>query len=327
MTDQPEERAIDRLRALARNHPLPPIGSFEADLVRPPIGRVKLGDVGEGLWIWPDSGDPEGLTWDRVGFIGQRGSLIKLDWAGRELLLEFGSNTAALDAAAMISAQARTVTPPAPSPPPGRPEPATPQQAGSTPRPEPGEPAVDVEPATSTLPKPAVVEPATVVHGPPEAVEKSVIHDHVRPKVRKRSSGRRSPLRRIGTTILALVFIAAAAVGGIVIGQRLIGDGPAASDGGPRPVVIREATGEGEQVLGSFVADGPWKVLWENTVDEPLTITAIDDAGTAHVLVETDSVGQDAVFGELAGRVTVTVEGRGPWRVAVVERDPTALDG
>lgn len=131
-------------------------------------------------------------------------------------------------------------------------------------------------------------------------------------------------LRRLVIAMAATLALVLAAVGGIAIGRELIGSPTEVADPGPRPVVIKEAAGTGDQVVGRFAAEGPWLASWEHRGQGTFLVIISDPDGDDEVLVDHTGPGDGVAQSEVTGAIEVRVEADGEWQVEILERDPLA---
>ncbi|MGF1667532.1 MAG: hypothetical protein ACFCVC_14830 [Acidimicrobiia bacterium] len=261
----------------------PPIGSLQADIIDPPLGSVKIEDLDHAVRLWADDGESEVVSKHRLKILGQRGALLKIDWNGDPVLMDFGTSNAAIEAIETLSARSTNPDP----------EPST---VGRRFRPR-----LDV----------SAPEPVVAASAPKPATESKAPGSFFR------------LLKRAATIVAVLALLAGTVVVGIGLGSRMLGGGPAAPvEPRSSDVVIRNVGGvDGGQELSPFSVAKPWVVNWK-VEGGGLVVTAIAEDGSETRVTNVDSSGDGTMeFSDVGSyRILVEADDGVQWRVIVLEQ-------
>jgi hypothetical protein len=260
----------------------PPIGSLQADIIDPPLGSVKIEDLDSEVRLWADDGESEVVSKHRLKVLGQRGALLKIDWNGDPVLMDFGTSSAAIEAIETLSS---------------RPAPSVPDQPTSGRR---FRPQLDVsapEPLVSAPPKPATTptKPAPIA------------------RLLKRGATIVAVLALLAGTVVVGIGLGSRMLGGGPSGPTE----PRSSD-----VVIRNVGSvDGGQELSPFSVAKPWVVNWK-VEGGGLVVTAIAEDGSETRVANVDTTSDGSMeFSEVGSyRIVVEADEGVRWRVIVRER-------
>lgn len=276
--------------------PVPdPDAALRLTMIDPDLGAFSLEDLGESLRLRSVNGVSEVVPKRRATVMKREASVLHVDWRGERIKMDFGSVEAAFKAIQRMRTSQTVIESPYLVP---EPQPA----AEPVPPPPDPETSLPVTPPAAPTPEP----PPTATAPAPEPEHHPFL-----------SSRGHSLLRRMTNWLAAIVLLAIAVVGGIVLGQRLIGAPSPAVDTGPRAVTIKAATGTADQNLGRFVAVGAWSLDW--TSEAPIRIVLVED-GAETTLV--DGSGSGTVTWDDPGVYGIDVESQGAWTVRILEAPP-----